>query len=475
MRNINYLLSFVKKSIEDTDSIVKNSLYSDNFQFIQRNEFIKLKQYADNFLNGTESDNFVHISGFRGVGKTTVMFQLYNDLLKRNISPEKILYFSANTFNHILNNDLEDVVNVFLNEFPKLSDDKIFILIDDVQEFSNWFYQACNIKNISENIFLVCAGSFSQDSSDDAIFNNYFKKEFMFPLSFYDYLKLNFDMDINNSLPFNLRNSIFHGDISSIKSLENSFYKSFKNRDVFLNSNWMYYLLHGSFPANLYFNEFEAYNNTNEIINNVIEKDIFNQVSFNIETKSKIFKLVSFIAFSQSNLSKANLAKFVKLSYSRIQTILQILEKNRILFHINSFDSKGESIKKLSKYYFISPNLKVALNNELGNYNSDNDDYMLNLTESLVASILYKMQVLYKNPLEIYFPKNKKQADFLIKTDEDKLIPIEVGFGDEPKRYVFNSIDEFDCEYGIVVCDAVSFTKKINNVIYMPLTSFSLI
>ena len=274
---------------------------------------------------------------------------------------------------------------------------------------------------------------------------------------------------------FKLQDSILHGEIDELRILEDDFYKSFQNRDMFLNSNWMYFLLYGSFPKNLYLDEFEAYKNTIDVINDVVEKDIIYHTSLNVETKEKIFKLLSGIAFYQLELSKANLAKFVNLSYSQISNILRILEETNILFQIAPYDSIGRGVRKSSRYYFISPNLNVALNNEVGNYDLDDNNYIEKLSKSLVASNLFKMKIAHNDSLEIYFPKNKNQADFLIKSSEDNLIPIEVGFGRQPKRHVFNSIDDFDCDYGIVVCDAVSFTKKSDNVIYMPLTTFSLI
>ena len=127
------------------------------------------------------------------------------------------------------------------------------------------------------------------------------------------------------------------------------------------------------------------------------------------------------------------------------------------------------------KYYFTSPNFNAALNYEIGDYNFQRDSYMSELVESLVASILFKIKTLSNQYLDLFYLTGSNQADFLVCIGDEKKIPVEVTFGKKPKRYVKNSIRRYDSDYGIIISDAISFTRKTDKIIYLPITTFSLI
>ena len=75
-----------------------------------------------------------------------------------------------------------------------------------------------------------------------------------------------------------------------------------------------------------------------------------------------------------------------------------------------------------------------------------------------------------------YYDANKKNnVDFLIQEEFQKTIPIEVGRGSKNKRQISSAINRYDADYGIVVSKAKDKIVKEDNVIFVPLKTFSLL
>ena len=89
------ILNFLKDELNDVPNILNNELSNNNIKFNARNELNEIKRYIDTFLNENTSNKIIVMPGLRGVGKTTLIFQTYEYLLKeKNISPKNILYVS---------------------------------------------------------------------------------------------------------------------------------------------------------------------------------------------------------------------------------------------------------------------------------------------------------------------------------------------------------------------------------------------
>ena len=80
-----------------TVPIILNRKISNNFgKFNQRIEINELLKYIDIFLDGNDLNRYFIIHGSRGVGKTTMMYQIYDYLLNvKNIPQNQIFYFSC--------------------------------------------------------------------------------------------------------------------------------------------------------------------------------------------------------------------------------------------------------------------------------------------------------------------------------------------------------------------------------------------
>ena len=78
-------------------------------------------------------------------------------------------------------------------------------------------------------------------------------------------------------------------------------------------------------------------------------------------------------------------------------------------------------------------------------------------------------------PSSIFYPPDSSHADFLLTTIDGNIIPIEVGKDKKNKKQVRKSMDKYNSNYGIVISNTTEMIKKEENVIYLPLTTFSFI
>ena len=131
-------------------------------------------------------------------------------------------------------------------------------------------------------------------------------------------------------------------------------------------------------------------------------------------------------------------------------------------------------IRKPSKYYFLSPSLSASINFTLGKHTPNNNDYKGILAENLIASSFFRLKNNISKPNGIFAPIEKGMADFIITTFEGDKIPVEVGVGKKGDRQVTKTMNAYNCEYGIVVSQTTSLIEKEGDIIYVPLTTFSM-
>ena len=99
----------------------------------------------------------IMVTGPRQVGKTTLLFQAYEYLLKeKKISSQNILYFSCDQLKRTGDVDIFDVVNyyceTFHNSIIETLSQPVFILIDEAQYDKKWAFNGKLIFDASYNV-----------------------------------------------------------------------------------------------------------------------------------------------------------------------------------------------------------------------------------------------------------------------------------------------------------------------------------
>ena len=131
-----FLVDFVLAKIRNAPKLSEDQITVDGKQLDCRDGYHRIEGYVDEFLNGYEDDRFIIMPGLRGLGKTTILLQIYDYLInEKKIKQNRVLYLSVDELRAYFGGRLIDVIDVFVNEIHGTSlvdlDEEVFILIDE--------------------------------------------------------------------------------------------------------------------------------------------------------------------------------------------------------------------------------------------------------------------------------------------------------------------------------------------------------
>jgi len=461
-----------------------NKHLEDIKNFNYRDEYFKIKEYLDDYLEGNFERRFIILPGLRGVGKTTILFQIYDYLLNtKKISRKNLLYLSMDQVTSYFQTDLLNVVDNFLEEVHNVDkinlNKKIFIFVDESHFDKKWAISGKIIYDTTKNIFLIFTGSSALDLEINGDIARRMDKTPVFPNNFKEYLLLKHKISIDCNFSKKLKELIYFGDkkhINEAMKCENKVYENL----ISLNNNpkieFLSFLKSYGFPFTLNFEEEETYKKIFSMVESIVEKDIPSVKSFNSSTKDNIRRIILYIALQKpGGTSNQKIANYLSISPTSVREILNTLEKTQLIFNVKPYGGSSKIVRKPWKYYFLSPSIKTAINFEIGRYNSNNRKCLGILAENLVASSLYKMSKRDFQLLGLFYPAKRGSSDFIIKTKFDELVPIEVGLGKKTKSQLQKDINNYNCKYGILVSNRYERIKYERNIIYIPLMSFGFI
>lgn len=95
------------------------------------------------------------------------------------------------------------------------------------------------------------------------------------------------------------------------------------------------------------------------------------------------------------------------------------------------------------------------------------------LAENMVASYFFRLKETIKVPHGIFYSPEKEGVDFLLSDMTGEIIPVEVGVGNKNKRQIKKAINKYNSQYGIVVSNKTKRITRDDDVIHIPLTTFS--
>ncbi|KZX14647.1 ATP-binding protein [Methanobrevibacter curvatus] len=471
------LINYINSQYNQTDSLLKNIK---NLNY--RQEYWKVKKHLDDFLSGKNvDDRFIVMHGLRGVGKTTILFQLYSYLLnEKNIDKKNILYLNMDEIVKKYKNDLLEVVEKFLSQIHNTQlltlNKKIFIFVDESHFDKDWGVSGKIIFDKTQEIFLIYTGSSSinLEINGDVARRTY--NESIFPNNFNDYVLLKKNIQIDNKFSNVIRDIIYFGEEKYITQgieLEKKAHYNLFSLENLPKDEFIHFLKAYGFPNTLNRNEEEAYKKTQNIITQIIQNDFHSIKTISFETEAYITQIISYLGLTKSGaISNHKIASYLSISSREVNEILKILEKTQLIFSVKPYGGGGKIAKKAWKYYFLSPSLISAINFDMGRYSMDNKKCLGHLAENYVAASLFKVKQTRYKFMGIFYPPEKKGCDFLLRTKLDDLVPIEVGIGKKTKSQLKRAINKYDCDYGVLISNRYSKIQRHDDIIHIPLLSF---
>jgi len=358
-----------------------------------------------------EERQIVSLIGLRRVGKTTILKQIIDFLIKdKKAKRENILYFSF---------DEEEIkIEAIINEYEsKLgsalidSKEKFFIFFDEIQKLDNWQgqikYYYDNYKNIK---FLISGSSslFIKNDSRESLAGRIY--EFMlYPLSFREFLILKDKEEL----------------ILKKKLLDDSLKKEFS------------YYIKRQFIEIIDKNE----DIISEYMRSILEKVIYQDIPkiYPIENEDLLFKIMRIVSSNPGIFSDYQaLSKELGINRLTLSNYFFYLEESFLLKKIYNFSRNMlTSEKKLKRFYLSSSSFFVHLNNSI-----DESKIIENLVISEIQNKFFWRDP-FKNEVDIITSKN------------NLIIPIEVKYknnvGMKDIKGLLKFCDVFKCKKAIVI------------------------
>ena len=353
----NSIHDFLQNQITDTPLSLNNELSNFGIKFNQRDDFKEIILFVDEFINGNNANRFIVLPGLRGVGKTTILFQVFDYLLnQKNISPEQILYFSCEELNKIENCDIHETIKYYIERFHNSSlqtlDEKIFLLIDEVHFDKDWSISGKLLNDKSKNIFMIFTGSSAISLEYNAEAGRRMIRYPITPLSYSQHLKLkyNYQTDISNDLV----DLLFNGNVDNAILKEKQVNRDLRNIKNYHSMDWNNYFKFGGFPSVMHDANYRtAFKKIYYTVESVITKDLGTMSNLTIDTQTKALRLIKFLAEKYpGDISQNALANKIQTSLGTVNTIMDLLEKTHLIFHSEPYSGANARAKKSWQYYF---------------------------------------------------------------------------------------------------------------------------
>ncbi len=151
------------------------------FEF-KRDLFYKL-------IKQIETRQIILLTGMRRVGKTVLIYQIINELLKK-VNPKNILYFSFD----VSRSKIDDILKIYHNEIlnKEIGEERVYIFFDEIQKADDWANKIKVYYDLYPMLKFFLTGSASlilQKKSAESLAGRVF--EFTLPiLSFREFLKM---------------------------------------------------------------------------------------------------------------------------------------------------------------------------------------------------------------------------------------------------------------------------------------------
>lgn len=479
------LTDYINAQLNEVPSLLNNKLFSfKGNKFNKREEFDIIKRRIDDYINKDTDERLFLLPGLRGVGKTTLLFQAYEYLLKqKDISQSDILYVSCDDLNAIGEVNLNEVIEKYLknvhNTTPALLDRQVFILVDEAHYDKKWDLHAKLIYDKSYNIFMMFTGSSSLHLYCSADMARRIKIHEILPLNYTQHLKLRYDYAANISEY--LIDLLFEGNVEKAQNEELKINRDLINIEGYNDTDWDTYFKYGAFCSVL--NKKYLTDMTSElwsIVSKIVTQDITPEYNLSKRTQDNVYRVLVLIASQKpGQISQNKVAANLNNSTSTINNIFNILEQTRVMFHYQAYGGSETQSKKSWKYYIATPSLKNGINKKFGHSITNERDYDGILLENLIASLLFNL----KNKLSytpdkifnVFYDKSNAGVDFVIQREFHKPIPLEVGLGKKSDRQVRKFMNKINSPYGVIISNKTDKIEKKKDIIYIPPKTFSLI
>ena len=431
-----------------------------------------------------DREEIIVVRGPRRAGKTYLLYQVIEWLLRRGVRPSDLRYFSL---------DDEDL-RVWISEAPKrfigslfagaTPDRKRYVFLDEFQKARNAPELIKLLHDAPTSIQFVLSGSSSLQVSEQVSESLLGRtiSFLLYPLSFGEVLSPALAQHALvpegalHDLQEGLRGFLLEPNgerFDALKEMYNAALPLLGDVDAQLGL----YLLRGGYPRLRTEEAESAFMLLREIRDSIIEKDILRDVRIaQIDAYRRTMGALAYVIGSLLNVS--NLANDVAVSVPTLQRFLNILQQTYIIDLLPVYSTNRiSSLKKARKVYFNDTGFRNLV---AGTIDAD----LLSkekgpIAENFVFVQLKKWVGYALNGFpELYFwrSRDKNEIDFIFQFRHN-LLPIEVKWKGKAHRGMITFLEKMGLPAGIVVSwDRMELEPRGDTTIfYVPLALFGML
>lgn len=415
---------------------------------------VKRKEFSKAF-ELVEDERILGIIGPRRAGKTTILYQLMDTLIK-DIDPKRILFFSADdpALLPYKTNLFEEIIKIYYEDVLVESrrGEKVYIFIDEIHFADAWelwlkkyFDMKYNIKFIISSSSAMHISKKSQESLVGRIF-----EVLVLPLSFGDYAAL----CGNTEMPA-FYHAIGYENIAATSNIELLRYE--EEAKILLNR----YLLYGGFPEGIYNESILLWQE--KLISDVLRKVLYRDIAqlYNVRIPSKLEELfVNIAANTSETFSYSSLSRNLGISIEAVVNYISYLEASYLIGELRLYAKTAEKSLRANRKYFI---VDCGLRNAVMRLTSIAGENI----GLLVESVIQKHVSVYADArgMSVSYFRERGEVDIVLHS-RDSVMPIEVkyqsGIAKADYKNLIIFMEKFNVDKGVLVTRDVLDTHKVN-------------
>lgn len=362
------------------------------------------------------------LCGVRRAGKTTLMFQIIEELLKkRGVSPLQVLYFSFDEESE----DIAEILKTYETEVlgERVSDGRnIYLFLDEIQKLESWPDKVKIVYDLNPNVKIILSGSAAINlfkGGKESLAGRFF--EFLIePLDFDEYL------DFKNIEIDRRREKVYEAEIK----------RSLKD-----------FMITGGFIEAL---EFDDIRRRKYFREGLLERVIFRDLpeSFSIRSTDLLYRCMNvFAAHPGMILDYRNLGNDLGYDQRTVSDYVSYLEYAMLVSKLYNYSpNRLTSEKKMRKVYTSNTAFSFALSGE--------SDFSA-LAEQFFANML-KADFFWRSP-------QKDEVD-LVLASEEGVVPIEIKMRSDIKardaKHLFKFMTKYGINEGLIISSNLETTFK---------------
>lgn len=470
------VLAFVRNQLTHSAALLKTFTYAaQGTELPHRSLYTKLASYMEGFLGNKTDPRWVAVVGLRGVGKTTLLAQLYTHT---NLEGVRKLYVSLDRASD-LGFSLADILAAYEEligaAFEQL-DTPFLLFLDEVQYQPTWALTVKTLFDRTRNAFVIAAGSSAVALQTNPDIDRRLVLEKLYPLKFSEYMQAKLQKSLPEGLDERIQAILFssadarevHTALHKEAGLVTDYWTGIDRFEIDR------YLKSGSLPFALNLsNEQLIYQQIQRLVENSIIKDVSQLHAFDKPTLSKISQLLYAIAGADV-VSVAKLADTLGIDPKTVIQVLDTLEKTEMLLRIYPYGAHYGQVKKPSKYLFTSSTYRAMYYNLVGSVERF-DQYKGRLLEDVAGVSLFHLFGTIPGA-SITYDSAQFGADFILTPSRtSERVVLEVGMGAKGFEQTASTLQKVGGKYGLVISRAGLRLANNEQCVSVPLEYFLLV